>query len=443
MRIGLIAMSGIRACDAELLRVGLTLPGFVERSKAIASLPSLGLLTLAGMTPPQHEIIYREVPDVTQLSGQLEPFDLVAISTFTAQADEAYALADRYCATGTPVAIGGLHVTAEPDEASAHCDAVVVGAGEPVWWELLADAEAGRLKPFYRSGGRPFDLASGPMPAYELLDISRYNRLTVQTSRGCPFRCTFCASSVLLSETYRQKPAARVLAEVDRIRELWRRPFIELADDNSFVDRRYWKELLPRLADRRIRWFTETDVSVGQDDKLLELLADAGCVEVLIGLESPCASDLAGLELHSDWKRRRVPGYHEAVRNIQSHGIRVNGCFILGLDGQGPETFDRVFDYAAELELFDVQVTLQTPFPGTPLHARLRDEGRLPDERPWKKCTLFDVAYQPKGMPAEELAARFRDLVVRLYSREQTEWRRRTFERKYFRPSRVQPEMQA
>jgi len=84
MKIGMIAMSGIRACDPELLRLGLTLPGFVERSKTIASLPSLGLLTLAGMTPREHEVSYVEVPELSQLQD-LPVFDLVAISSLSAQ----------------------------------------------------------------------------------------------------------------------------------------------------------------------------------------------------------------------------------------------------------------------------------------------------------------------------------------------------------------------
>src|SRR5947208_2278702 len=136
MKIGMIAMSGVRACDAELVKLGLTLPGFVERSKVIASLPSLGLLTLAGMTPAPHERAYVEVADLREPAAEPLDCDLVVISTFTSQAFDAYELADRYRARGVPVVLGGLHVTAEPEEAQAHADAVVVGEGEPVWLQL-------------------------------------------------------------------------------------------------------------------------------------------------------------------------------------------------------------------------------------------------------------------------------------------------------------------
>src|ERR1044071_9958323 len=102
MKIGMIAMSGVRACDAELLKLGLTLPGFVERSKTIASLPSLGLLTIAGMTPQEHQVSYVELPEPSQL-GKLPEFDVVAISNLSAQIKEAYKLAERYRAIGIPV----------------------------------------------------------------------------------------------------------------------------------------------------------------------------------------------------------------------------------------------------------------------------------------------------------------------------------------------------
>jgi radical SAM superfamily enzyme YgiQ (UPF0313 family) len=436
MKIGFIAMSGVRACDAELMRIGMTLPGFVERSEVIASLPSLGLLTLAGMTPKRHEVSYHEVADVNTQTDW-PSFDLVAISTFTAQALDAYAIADRYRAAGTKVVIGGLHATAMPLEAAAHADAVVVGEGELCWPDVLADAERGTLAQFYRSRPREFDLADAPMPAFELLDISKYNRLTVQTTRGCPWRCEFCASSILLTNHYKQKPMEKVLAEVDRIRELWPRPFIEFADDNSFVNRRFWKALLPELALRRVRWFTETDISVAEDTELLALMRQAGCVEVLIGLESPESAGLDGLELRRDWKLSKLPRYRSAVHTIQSHGIRVNGCFILGLDGQGPEIFDRVYDFARELELYDVQITLQTPFPGTPLYERLKREGRLLQERPWGRSTLFDLNFVPRPMSAEELVGGMRSLAARLYGAECTAWRREVWKRKYARGHRA------
>jgi radical SAM superfamily enzyme YgiQ (UPF0313 family) len=249
-------------------------------------------------------------------------------------------------------------------------------------------------------------------------------------------RCEFCASSVLLTDRYVQKPAELVLAEIDVICRLWRRPFLELADDNAFVNKSYWKRLLVELAEKHIHWFAETDLSVAEDEELLDLMRKAGCAQVLIGLESPTETGLAGLELKSDWKHRRWPQYRQAIEQIQSHGVRVNGCFVLGLDGHTPDIFDAVLDFARESELYDVQITLQTPFPGTPLYERLRREDRLLYDGQWERCTLFDANYRPEPMTIEELRKGFRRLAVELYSEELTKWRRDNFNGKYLRQTR-------
>lgn len=428
MKIGLIAMSGVRACDKELLELGLTLPGFVERSKTIAALPSLGLLTLAGMTPHEHEVRYIEVADLSAAENLPGDFDLVAISTFSAQAKEGYQLARRFTAAGVPVVMGGLHVTSVPEEPSRFGIISAIGEGEVIWPKILRDAEQGALKPAYDARGREFDLADSPMPAYEMLDIRRYNRLTVQTSRGCPWRCAFCASSILLTARYKQKPIPRVLAEIDRIRDLWRRPFIEFADDNAFVRREWWRQFLPELRHRRVKWFAETDLSVANDADLLKLMRESGCAEVLIGFESPTQNGLHGLELRRNWKERQFPRYRQAIEQIQSHGIRVNACFVVGLDDHGPEVFDALYRFVEEAVPYDVQVTYPTPFPSTPLYCQLQRQGRLIEPSAWEKCTLFDINFRPAGMSVDNLRRGFHELVSRLYSDSFTRYRRDHFD---------------
>ena len=135
------------------------------------------------------------------------------------------------------------------------------------------------------------------------------------------------------------------------------------------------------MAGERIKWFTETDIAVADDPELLTLMHEAGCAEVLIGLESPTAAGVDGVEQRRDWKRSRFDDYQAAIERIQSHGIAVNGCFVLGLDGDGPEVFEAVERFVRESGQFDVQITVMTAFPGTPLYARLKAEGRLLTER--------------------------------------------------------------
>lgn len=427
MKLGLIAMSGVRAHNEELTQLGLTLPGFVERNKIIASLPSLGLLTLAGLTPDTVELEYVEIDDIADVDELPGNYDAVAISSFSAQIKEAYTLADRFRADGVIVILGGLHVTARPDEALHHADCIVIGEGEPVWPQLVSDLMRRKLCHVYDARGTPFNLGSSPMPRFELLDIERYNRLTVQTQRGCPFNCEFCAASIRLSPIYRVKPVDRVVAEIRRIKEIWPRPFIEFADDNSFVNRKHAKKLLRALIPENIRWFTESDISLSRDSELLGLLRDSGCEQVLIGLESTTVAGLHGVEQTSNWKAKQLDNYMSAIDKIQSYGISVNGCFVLGLDGTGPESFEQIRDFVMASGLYEVQITILTAFPGTPLYDRLKREGRLLDESAWELCTLFDVNYRPEGMTVSELQEKFVWLAKELYSAEATRARRKGF----------------
>ena len=158
-------------------------------------------------------------------------------------------------------------------------------------------------------------------------------------------------------------------------------------------------------------------------------MRDTGCAQVLIGLESPVEEGLHRLELRNDWKLRQFPYYKEAIQTIQSHGITVNGCFVIGLDGHTTDIFEQVFSFVRETELYEVQVTVMTPFPGTPLYTRLKRENRLIEPQNWQKCTLFDINFKPAEMSVQELHDGFRKLAVDLYSDEFTNWRRSRFKR--------------
>lgn len=429
MKIGLLAMSGLRAYDPELLKFGLTLPGLVERGRVVATLPSLGLLYLAAVTPPGHEVRYFEAASDGAESPELYQCDLVAISTFSAQVFEAYAIADRLRAAGVLVAMGGLHVSVLPHEALAHADYVIVGEGEEVWPRLVTALQRGDpAARIWNAADFPLvDVGRLPSPRYDLLRGRPYNRFTVQTSRGCPWRCDFCASTVMLGHPYRKRPVAGVLADLAALKQVCERPFIEFADDNTFVDKSWGKALCQALVPLGLHWFTETDLTVADDDELLELMRAAGCRQVLIGLESPTLGPLEGVELHGNFKARRWKTMQAAVRKIQSHGITVDGCFILGLDGQTAEVFQQVLDFALETPLYEVQITVLTPFPGTPLYDRLNAQGRILHPNQWQRCTLFDVNFRPSHMTVEELRAGVYWLAGQLYSAECVERRQRAY----------------
>ncbi len=428
MKIGFLALSGIRAHDPELLELGLTLPGFVERSKAVASLPSLGLLYLAACTPRGHDLRYFEAESDGSEPPEVYDCDLVAIGTFSAQIFEAYAIADRLRQAAVRVSMGGLHVSVLPAEAAAHADYVVVGEGERVWPAVVAAAARGDKGRTFRASDYPAVAADDlPVPRYDLLGDRPYNRFTVQTSRGCPWRCDFCGSNVMLGQPYRRRPVAHVVRDIEAILAVRAHAFIEFADDNTFVDKRWGRELCAALKPLGIKWFTETDLSVANDPLLLDLMRESGCRQVLIGLESPAAGPLQGVEMHRNFKARVADRYMESLRRSQAHGVTVNGCFILGLDGHTTSIFEEVLEFARAVPLYDVQITVLTAFPGTPLYSRLLAEGRVFEPGRWDLCTLFDVNYRPSGMSPRELQEGIYWLTERLYGDECTAFRRKGF----------------
>ncbi len=412
-RIGLIALSGLRVCDTSLLERGLSFPSLASRATQIEALPSLGLLTLAALTPPEFEIEYHEVRDLENVPTH---FDIVALSTLTATAKEAYKLAAKFKEIGTTVIIGGLHATLCPDEAQPHADVLAIGEGETIWPQIMQDFLDAKLKPRYNAKLLPaYDFTNSPTPSFELLNPDRYPRFTVQTQRGCPLSCEFCAASMRLSPKFRVKPVANVIREIQHLKALYNKPFIEFADDNTFSNRKHSKLLMKALAKEHIRWFTETDISVAQDEDLLKMMRDAGCAQILIGFESPSRSTLQGVELSSDWKARRTDSYLKSIETIQKHGITVNGCFIMGMDGDGPESFDNVFNFVQLSGLYDVQLTYLTPFPGTPLYHRLTEEGRIIVDDASERCTLFDINFQPSDMTVKQLRTGYQKLISQIY----------------------------
>lgn len=413
-------MSGVRVYNQKLLELGLTLPGFVERSKVIASLPSLGLLTLASHTPENWKVVYKELDNYTDreiAEIENEKPDIIAFSSLTARINETYTLTTRFKKSGIKVVIGGLHVSAMPDEAMKFADSIIQGEGEVIWSKLLVDFENNNLKPLYSSladKDNIFHLHQAKVPSYELLDISKYNRLTLQTTRGCPLHCSFCASSRTIS-SYKKKPIEIVEKELNKIFEVWNRPFIELADDNTFIDKVWSKQLLQLFSNYKMKWFTETDISVAYDEELLESLAKSNCVQILIGFETSTANGLKNLD-KANWKYKQFDNYYKAIEKIQSYGISVNGCFILGFDTDTLNTFEETEKFIKQSNLSEVQLTMLTPFPNTSLYHQFKNENRLLEENYWDKCTLFDATYIPKNFTVQEFENHFQSLMTNTYS---------------------------
>ena len=415
-----VPFTGFRVREEQMQELGMSLPGLQQRAKAIAELPALGLLTLAGMLPKAWTCSYRGTQSADEIFVEqvlAEQPDLVVVSALTASIEEAYRFSQQVREAGVPVVIGGLHASVCADEAQQFCDAVVVGEGESVWRELLADVGAGCLRPVYRADRRRVD-PDWPLPRFDLLG-SEPPRFTLQTQRGCPLACEFCGASRLLGR-FREKPIEAIRRELEAICEISPNPLIELADDNTFAGQRDVEPFFDAFQESGARWFTEADWRIGERPEVLERLAEAGCVQVLVGIES-----LVFRYPGFGQKQAELDRIMQAVHAIQDAGVAVNGCFIVGADGETRASLNRLVKFIQESPLAEVQVTLQTPFPGTGLYQRLQGQGRLLPDRGWSYYTLFDVTYQPDRLSVSELEDGFRDVLRQVYSSEATRRRQR------------------
>ncbi|KLU07280.1 BchE/P-methylase family protein [Rhodopirellula islandica] len=416
-KLTLVSMSGLRVGHEELLQRGLRLPGLARRASALSQLPPLGLLTIAGLVPESWDMELvlddgasdeREVADQILLgtSSPTQPA-VVAFSALTPSADRAARISRLVRGRNVTTVIGGLHATAAPEHCRPHFDVVVQGDGESTFANLLTDVTEGSLARSYQADGS-FSLADSPLPRWDLLGVHSPPRYTIQSMRGCPWACSFCAASRMLGPA-RVKPDERFEAEMRAIASQKSRPWIELADDNTFASGRDHGPMLESLRRHGARWFTESDWRIANQPQLLSQIAESGCRQILIGLESNVFRYPGMGAKNADWQRML-----DAVDAIQEAGIVVNGCLIVGADGETSESIERLGDFLEEAPMGEIQLTLQTPFPGTSLYeSLLRSQRLLPGD--FSRYTLFDVVYQPDQMTAEQLQSGFNDLVERVF----------------------------
>ena len=371
----------------------------------------LGLLIVAALTPPEFEIDF--IDENYEEIVFDKDYDLVALSAMTQQATRAYEIADEFRKRAIKVVIGGIHPTVMPEEAKEHADAVIVGEAENTWPEFINDFIKKEIRPYYKSTSS-VDLTQSPRPRYDLLKKYDYRMIWIQTTRGCPRDCDFCVASNVFGKTYRHKTINQVLSEINYIRELWKEPLINFADDNMFVDRAYSSELVNRFKNAGLRWTAQTDVSIAEDDSFLELLRKSGCIILFIGFET--LSKEGRLDKHG-WKQNRIEKYPEIIRKIQSHGIGVLGAFIIGLDEDDCTVVEETSNFIINNRLYAAQITVLTPLPGTRTRERLLKENRILSSD-WKRYTFWDVNFIPKRLSPEELKKSVLAIYELIYSKE-------------------------
>jgi radical SAM superfamily enzyme YgiQ (UPF0313 family) len=367
----------------------------------------LTLPTLAALIPRELEVELTCIDEgIAEVDPRLEA-DLVGMTVITGSATRAYELAAHFRARGTPVVLGGPHVTLVPEDAQPHADSIVVGYAEEEWPRLLRDFAAGALRPRYEQTP-DFALGGFPLPDRSVLPRRKYLTADVfEATRGCVHSCDFCVVPSAWGRTPYQKPVAEVVADLVRQRA---RSAI-FVDLNLIADPAYAARLFEALVPLRIHWYGLATTLLCEDLELLDLAARSGCRGLLMGLES-----LSTPDLRSTRKGFNDPSrYAACVQRLHERRIALQGCFVFGLDGDGPETFLETARFAVEVGIDLPRFAVLTPFPGTPLFRRLEEEGRILT-RDWRLYDGQHAVFRPARMDARELEDGTRAAWLHAYS---------------------------
>ena len=368
--------------------------------------PSLALTSLAGATPEGWDVAYWD-ENLLQGPPPVSPLpQVVGITVHLTFARRAYALAAWFRAQGCVVILGGLHVLSCPDEVQPHADAIAIGNGVPLWPRILADIDAGVLRPRYSAGYQ--DYSSDPPPRRDILP--RWGFLTTASliaTQGCHNRCDFCYLATGDTRVkYQMRTPEQVAADFAATGE----PYAVFTDNNLGSNRRYLRALCQALAPLRKIWSAAITLDVTDDPELVREMALAGCTGVFIGFES-----LTDENLRSAGKRTpRAIDYAARIELLHRFGIQVNGSFVLGFDHDGPEVFRELAEWIEEQRLESATFHILTPYPNTPLFRRMEAEGRLLHQD-WSLYDTAHCVFQPKRMSPEVLEAGYAWLYRRLF----------------------------
>lgn len=377
--------------------------------------PPLGLACVAAVTPAGWVV---KIIDENFDHFAFEEADLVGITAFTSNINRAYEIARMYRERGIKVIMGGIHASMNPEEALRYVDSVVIGEVEGIWGNVLSDFANNKLLSTYT--GTQIDLKhSRILPRHDLLHPG-YFWHSVQTSRGCPFNCYFCSVTEYLGKEYRQRDVSDVLDELEGIPG----KYITFVDDNliGHSQEHYSRamELFNGMIQRKLnkKWWMQTSINAIDNEQVIELAAQAGCMYAFIGFETIASEMLTGMKKGINL-RIGIDNYRKVVDTFHKYGVGVLGAFIVGNDHESPAYYKELADYLVHSGIDIIQITVLTPLPGTHLMRQLEQEGRLIYQDfplDWDKYRFSYMVHRPEGIDAEAVYIGNNFIKNRIYS---------------------------
>ncbi len=342
-----------------------------------ASMPPLGLLTVAAMLPQTWELHLVDMNVTSLTESDLAWADCAFISAMVVQREAARQIIVRCKQSGLKVVAGGPLFTLEHDQ-FPEVDHFVLNEAELTLPPFLADLAQGLAQRVYTANDYA-DIRQSPSPVWQLANLRKYASMGVQFSRGCPFNCDFCNVTALLGHQPRTKSSGQILAELNGLYELGWRGQVFFVDDNLIGNKRYLKEeLLPVLIEWRrgktgMPFNTEASINLADDEELMRLMVAAGFTTVFVGIETPDEESLAECNKKQNRNRDLVAD----VKRLQRVGLEVQGGFIVGFDNDTPAIFARQIEFIQRSGIVTAMVGMLQAMPGTRLYERLAGEGRL------------------------------------------------------------------
>ena len=369
--------------------------------------PPLSLLVLSALTPKHHEISmtdeniesddFNDNPDLVGIS--------VKVDTFSRAAD----IAEKYRRRGIPVVVGGVHATAVPEQCKKIADSVMIGEGEALWPQMIRELEQGMpLKDYYRND-RAVDIASVPVPDWDLLKNKDYLFTnTLRIGRGCPWTCDFCYNSCKnMDSNYRAKPICNILKEIKSLNT----NHIMFIDDNFIGNLKKSREILAEFKKLDLTWHTAVAANIGQHEDILDEMAESGCKSLFIGFETINQNNLKACRK----EQNKIESYSDTIKKIHDRKMMVNASFAFGFDSDDRNVFPDTLKWLEYNKVETMTGHILTPYPGTVMYERWRKEGRIFDHDLTHYNTA-NVVFTPAKMTAEELSEGYRWIYSKFYS---------------------------